>query len=857
MKNIKNKILQIINNKRVKRIAIVVILFALIFGFYKSLSNSNKDLILVNNRIDRRQFKIYKQKDDKNGYELYNGSGFPEDRKLNTSLTVCVDTNNNTVENIFSYEDGIFSVTSNKTVFCTLYFDVLESLAKLFTTDNTYIQEYKGTGWVGGSASEKFFNNHIYYWYATSAANANAIRNSWNVVFAGFCWQVIRTTENGGVKLLYNGEPIIGESNGETTYDCSDSRGYHMGEAAYPFTWSTASPRNFILSDSYTVSTNGTKTTFTLTNSDGSTPTAISIDSSNVSSAIGKYMCGVGSSTTCVNNDFYKIIDLDTSFNGIRYTSTHYSDIGKSDNNQYSLAYAGYMRNDVLNNHSFPQYNKEQVASFSSLTLNSTSLGYYYSDSYSLSSSCGYSNIEGENTCYTMDGTSPSLGSSIVDPTNSGTDDYSKLIGKYTVKGSSLNKTSSSVYYVVGYSGTTLYVMTMSLNHPLSYYKKVYNASQTYENGMLQNSVQVHNFMTPSELQADPTSWQNTWPLTRSSYTNYYVCTNGTDSCEAFYIHTSSISQITYSNAADIYNFSNSYSYNSSTGKYTLDMTDANATSMWNLYSYSEYNKIGKAHYVCLDSNNNVVRNTTVCSSVGYVFNKYQTRGSEDNLFAYIVLSGGRYVSTNASNDLEFRNDNNALYTMLYKDDVNNSNSSYKNDVDRWYENHLLNTSAEKLIDTEEIYCGDRTTSNNYGGWNLNASSLNTTYSFGGLAYKSVSINGNSTSVYNISCPNITDAYSKKATAKGNGALTYPVALISYPEMYNLGDNTARKSGGGTVTMSPKSYEPYYLTDIMNGFAATGAAGSGWATRPSIALKSTAEYTQGDGSFTNPYVVES
>ena len=28
-----------------------------------------------------------------------------------------------------------------------------------------------------------------------------------NVLFGGYCWQIVRTTETGGVKLIYNGKP--------------------------------------------------------------------------------------------------------------------------------------------------------------------------------------------------------------------------------------------------------------------------------------------------------------------------------------------------------------------------------------------------------------------------------------------------------------------------------------------------------------------------------------------------------------------------------------------------------------------------------------------------------------------------
>ena len=57
----------------------------------------------------------------------------------------------------------------------------------------------------------------IYHWHADSPAASNEIvsiiRNKWNVIFANFCWQMIRTTDTGGVKLLYNGVPSDGKCN--------------------------------------------------------------------------------------------------------------------------------------------------------------------------------------------------------------------------------------------------------------------------------------------------------------------------------------------------------------------------------------------------------------------------------------------------------------------------------------------------------------------------------------------------------------------------------------------------------------------------------------------------------------------
>ncbi len=58
---------------------------------------------------------------------------------------------------------------------------------------NRYARKYTG--------STSTFNGkeNVYYYYSASAAN--------NVIFGNFCWKIVRTTDTGGVKLIYNGIP--------------------------------------------------------------------------------------------------------------------------------------------------------------------------------------------------------------------------------------------------------------------------------------------------------------------------------------------------------------------------------------------------------------------------------------------------------------------------------------------------------------------------------------------------------------------------------------------------------------------------------------------------------------------------
>jgi hypothetical protein len=54
-------------------------------------------------------------------------------------------------------------------------------------------------------------NEKIYHWYASSNSEANTILGKWNVLFGGFCWQMYRTTDTGGVRVIYNGVPNNGK----------------------------------------------------------------------------------------------------------------------------------------------------------------------------------------------------------------------------------------------------------------------------------------------------------------------------------------------------------------------------------------------------------------------------------------------------------------------------------------------------------------------------------------------------------------------------------------------------------------------------------------------------------------------
>ena len=156
----------------------------------KSFGNKNNildDIKLLDNKTNNL-FAIMVKGSDGNYNE---SSTFPTGAYiLNETMSSCVDNNGNKIENVLSYSDGFVSATTNKTVYCYLYFDKDNSVyAKL-------LDDYENNNGVKKTTDE---NGKEVYYYAGNVTNNN-------LVFNNYCWKMVRTTETDGVKLLYNGK---------------------------------------------------------------------------------------------------------------------------------------------------------------------------------------------------------------------------------------------------------------------------------------------------------------------------------------------------------------------------------------------------------------------------------------------------------------------------------------------------------------------------------------------------------------------------------------------------------------------------------------------------------------------------
>ena len=143
--------------------------------------------------------------------------------------------------------------------------------------------------------------NPIYYYRGVVTDN--------NVIFGGFCWQMVRTTDTGGIKMIYNG---VATGNGKT---CENTAHNDRIIASSAFNTSNNSPAyvGYMYNQRYTY-TNGAAATGSIFGKavewDGTNYLVIE-DTSGVAStnttkdANHHYSCGTASTSSCAGVRYY------------------------------------------------------------------------------------------------------------------------------------------------------------------------------------------------------------------------------------------------------------------------------------------------------------------------------------------------------------------------------------------------------------------------------------------------------------------------------------------------------------------------------------------------------------------------
>jgi hypothetical protein len=291
------------------------------------------------------------------------------------------------------------------------------------------------------------------------------------------------------------------------------------------------------------------------------------------------------------------------------------------------------------------------------------------------------------------------------------------------------------------------------------------------------------------------------WYSNYSSYTYKYTCGNSSTTCSDLQ------KVLSYTNTGYIYP-NNKYRYGSSV--------------TWNGSTYTlvdpiEYDEdsLSTHHYTCLTYG-------ISCASVKYIYYLYYgTTGY------YITLSNG-------TKDID-----EALSNMFTK---NTTDSDIKIGIDAWYEKYLLKYSD--YLEEDTIFCNDRSI-RSLGGWNPNGGSLSSY-----LQFKEYNVSSD------LSCTNETDKFS---VTNPVATLKYPVGLMTSPEMNLLGGSDIRKTGSSYWLLSPDYFgSDYARVNIVysNGYFNDGYVLDASGVRPSVSLTTGIEYSSGDGSMSNPYIVD-
>ncbi len=270
---------------------------------------------------------------------------------------------------------------------------------------------------------------------------------------------------------------------------------------------------------------------------------------------------------------------------------------------------------------------------------------------------------------------------------------------------------------------------------------------------------------------------------------------------------------------------------------------------------------------------------TQIKTQFSSYYNASPFNGSED-LAAYVGYMFNTNVKEATSDDM--------VSAGLTSEDVNTTDSSIKKEVDAWFKTNMTNeednTKKDYSIYLENaVWCNDRS----FG------SQLDSDIYFGSYnRYLAQKAPGSIDAFYltdDDACPNIIDRFTVKnlngqGDGGGNGALTYPVGLLTADEvaLAGLGGEIYDEDGNqlGSVynekswlnngaefwTMSPSFNTSDYSSVFQvynnegNGLSINGlhtfSVVSPFGIRPVVSLESKTIIYGGDGSVDNPYLVD-
>lgn len=292
------------------------------------------------------------------------------------------------------------------------------------------------------------------------------------------------------------------------------------------------------------------------------------------------------------------------------------------------------------------------------------------------------------------------------------------------------------------------------------------------------------------------------------------------------------------------YYYADSYTFDTTTGKYTLtnptqavwnkslvgkytcrDNEDTSCSTLYYIDSYSSVSRGYTLSYTSTNTDGVYTENHGTSRSsrtmadyysygTGYTFNKstgyFELTGTSRSVYDGSQVGTYTCASTScatlyyveSTNDTTTANVRTISRTGTTYDEThaNINNSTIKTRVDEWYEENILGTEYEQYIG-DTLFCNDRSLSSGTG--------IGATVSYYNYA-------NTGTGRVNLKCTQQNDRFTVNDEVVGNGSLTYPVGLLTDDEAYLAGGTTSTNynyylyTGNYYWTMSPRNFGGSY-----------------------------------------------
>ena len=237
-----------------------------------------------------------------------------------------------------------------------------------------------------------------------------------------------------------------------------------------------------------------------------------------------------------------------------------------------------------------------------------------------------------------------------------------------------------------------------------------------------------------------------------------------------------------------------------------------------------------------------------------------------------VYMTGtGTQITVDNTNTFKFNSSNNNPSYVGYmftegQQHGNGTPSTIKTAIDNWYKTTTLETDAttKELVSQDQIFCNDRsaTTSDSGTPGEISGSmSTSTTYYYGASARLVKNKKPK------LTCTTASDKFTVN-TSNGNGALTYPVGLITADEVAMAGgvygsSNTNRSyylytnqyywSGSPAIFNGSAAYAIEFLV-YSSGSLSSNYVSTAYGARPVVSLSSKAKLS-GNGTYNDVYTV--